>query len=114
VSPDDRVVLRDETAEEILAWLGLQRRVGHAERLGPCGPSGASDRLSCETPVVTHDIYIRTAHGGLHYQDALSYGVKDQILMVQVGEEDTIYFSPTYWQQYTADPHSPDLLDLRL
>jgi hypothetical protein len=71
-------------------------------------------------PVVAYDVHIRTADGGVQYPNALSYGVKDQAfwVQVQVGEDgdalDTIYFSPSYWQQYSVDPHSDDPLDLGL
>jgi hypothetical protein len=67
---------------------------------------------------VTHDIHIRTADGGVQYPNAFSYGVKDGILMVQVGADvdhsDNIYFAPGYWWQYVVDPHSDDPLDLDL
>lgn len=69
---------------------------------------------------MAYDIHIRTADGGVQYPSALSYGVKDQALWVQVqvgedgDESDTIYFSPSYWQQYSVDPHSDDPLDLGL
>jgi hypothetical protein len=67
-------------------------------------------------PVVAYDVHIRTVDGGVQYPNALSYGVKDQALWVQVGddgdESDTIYFSPNYWQQYSIDPYSEDPLDL--
>jgi hypothetical protein len=69
---------------------------------------------------VAYDIHIRTADGGVQYPNALSYGVNDQALWVQVqagedaDESDTIYFSPSYWQQYSVDPHSDDPLDLGL
>jgi hypothetical protein len=67
---------------------------------------------------VPYDIHIRTADGGVQYPNALSYGVKDQALWVQVGdgedESDTIYFSPSYWQQYSVDPYSDDPLELDL
>jgi hypothetical protein len=65
---------------------------------------------------VAYDIHIRTADGGIEYPDALSYGVDDGILRVQVGEDldhaDDIYFAPGYWQQYVVDPHDEDPLDL--
>jgi len=64
---------------------------------------------------VTHDVHIRTTDGGIQYPDALSYGVVDGVLMVQVGEDeersDKIYFSPSYWLQYSVDPYSDDPLD---
>lgn len=67
---------------------------------------------------MTHDIHIRTTDGGVHYPDALSYGVIDGALMVQVGEDkdhsDRIYFSPHYWLQYSVDPYSEDPLDFEL
>jgi len=66
-------------------------------------------------PVVTHDVHVRTTDGGIQYLDALSYGVADGALMVQVGEDeersDKIYFSPNYWLQYSVDPYSDDPLD---
>jgi hypothetical protein len=71
-------------------------------------------------PVVAYDVHIRTADGGVQYPNALNYGLKDQALWVQVqvgedrDESDTIYFSPSYWQQYSVDPHSDDPLDLGL
>ncbi|CPR12384.1 hypothetical protein BN971_03682 [Mycobacterium bohemicum DSM 44277] len=50
---------------------------------------------------MTYDVHIKTADGAVQYPNALSWGTKDQILMVQVGtdadESDTIYFSPSYW-----------------
>jgi len=65
---------------------------------------------------VVYDIHIRTADGGIEYPNALSYGVDDGILRVQVGEDldhaDDIYFAPGYWQQYVVDPHDEDPLDL--
>jgi hypothetical protein len=65
---------------------------------------------------VAYDIHIRTADGGIEYPNALSYGVDDGILRVQVGEDldhaDDIYFAPGYWQQYVVDPHDEDPLDL--
>jgi hypothetical protein len=70
--------------------------------------------------MVAYDIHVRTADGGVQYPNALSYGVKDQALWVQVqvgegeDESDTIYFSPSYWQQYSVDPHSDDPLELGL
>jgi hypothetical protein len=70
--------------------------------------------------VVAYDIHVRTADGGFRYLDALGYGVKDQVLWVEVqvggdgDESDTIYFSPGYWQQYSVDPCSDDPLDLDL
>jgi hypothetical protein len=70
--------------------------------------------------MVAYDVHIRTADGGVQYPNALSYGLKDQALWVQVqvgeggDESDTIYFSPNYWQQYSVDPHSDDPLDLAL
>jgi hypothetical protein len=67
---------------------------------------------------VTHDVHIRTTDGGVQYPDALSYGVVDGVLMVQVGEDqdrsDRIYFSPNYWLQYSVDPYSDDPLDFDL
>jgi hypothetical protein len=64
---------------------------------------------------VTHDVHIRTTDGGIQYLDALSYGVVDGVLMVQVGEDeersDKVYFSPNYWLQYSVDPYSDDPLD---
>jgi hypothetical protein len=67
---------------------------------------------------VPYDIHIRTADGGVQYPSALSYGVDDGILRVQVGEDldhsDQIYFAPSYWQQYVIDPHDDDPLDLGL
>lgn len=66
---------------------------------------------------MAYDIHIKTTDGGVQYPNALSYGVKDQLLWVQIGsdgdESDTIYFSPSYWQQYCVDPHDKDPLDLR-
>jgi hypothetical protein len=79
----------------------------------PNDPSGYA-------PVVAYDVHIRTSDGGVQYPNALSYGIKDQALWVQVqaGEDedgsDTIYFSPSYWQQYSVNPHSDDPLDLCL
>jgi hypothetical protein len=71
-----------------------------------------------DSPVVAYEIHIRTADGGVLYNNALSYGVIDQILMVEVGadgdESDKVYFSPSYWQQYAVDPRSDDPLDLGL
>lgn len=65
---------------------------------------------------MAYDIHIRTADGGVEYPNALSYGVDDGILRVQVGEDldhaDDIYFAPGYWQQYVVDPHDEDPLDL--
>lgn len=65
-----------------------------------------------------YDIHIRTADGGVQYPNALSYGVDDGILRVQVGEDldhsDQIYFAPGYWHQYVIDPHDDDPLDLGL
>ena len=65
---------------------------------------------------MVYDIHIRTADGGIEYPNALSYGVDDGILRVQVGEDldhaDDIYFAPGYWQQYVVDPHDEDPLDL--
>lgn len=65
---------------------------------------------------MTHNIHIRTVDSSIRYPQALSYGEKDQILWVQIGDDadhsDTIYFSPSYWQQYSVDPHSEDPLDL--
>lgn len=67
---------------------------------------------------MTYDIHIRTADGFVQYPNAFSYGVKEGILRVQVGDDlehaDDIYFSPTYWWQYAVDPHSEDPLDLDL
>jgi len=67
-------------------------------------------------PVVAYDIHIRTVDGGVQYPNALSYGIQDQMLWVQVGvdpdESDKSYFSPGYWQQYVVDPHSDDPLGL--
>jgi hypothetical protein len=67
---------------------------------------------------VTHDVHIRTADGGIQYPNAISYSVKDGILMVEVGEDvdhsDNIYFAPGYWWQYVVDPQSDDPLDLDL
>jgi hypothetical protein len=64
---------------------------------------------------VTHDVHIRTTDGGIQYLDALSYGVVEGVLMVQVGEDeersDKVYFSPNYWLQYSVDPYSDDPLD---
>ncbi|MDH6244689.1 hypothetical protein M2432_002334 [Mycobacterium sp. OTB74] len=72
--------------------------------------------FGCKTFGVTHDIHIRTADSSIRYSNALSFGISDQVLWVQVGEDadhsDTIYFSPSYWQQYSVDPHSDDPLDL--
>ncbi|GCA99050.1 hypothetical protein NCCNTM_26850 [Mycolicibacterium sp. NCC-Tsukiji] len=79
-------------------------------------PSTAADAFRCKTFGVTHNIHIRTVDSSIQYPNALSYGEKDQILWVQIGDHadssDTIYFSPSYWQQYTVDPHSEDPLDL--
>lgn len=76
----------------------------------------AADTFRCKTFGVTHNIHIRTVDSSIRYPHALSYGEKDQILWVQIGEDadhsDTIYFSPSYWQQYSVDPHSEDPLDL--
>ena len=67
---------------------------------------------------MTYDVHIRTVDGFVQYPNALSYGVHDGILMVQVGEDvdhsDKIHFSPGYWCQYAVDPHSDDPLDLDL
>jgi hypothetical protein len=67
---------------------------------------------------VPYDIHIRTADGGVQYPNALSYGVDDGILRVEVGEDldhsDQIYFAPGYWHQYVIDPHDDDPLDLGL
>lgn len=75
-------------------------------------------RASCETPVVTYDVHIRTTDGGIQYPDALGVEVQNGILIVQVGEDlehsDTVYISPNYWCQYSVDPHSEDPLDLDL
>jgi len=76
----------------------------------------AADTFRCKTFGVTHNIHIRTVDSSIRYPHALSYGEKDQILWVQIGDDadhsDTIYFSPSYWQQYSVDPHSEDPLDL--
>ena len=76
----------------------------------------AADVFRCKTFGVTHNIHIRTVDSSIRYPQALSYGEKDQILWVQIGDDadhsDTIYFSPSYWQQYSVDPHSEDPLDL--
>ena len=43
-------------------------------------------------------------------------GVEGPERVAQIGDDadhsDTIYFSPSYWQQYSVDPHSEDPLDL--
>ena len=62
---------------------------------------------------MAYNIHIKTADGGVQYPNASSYGVKDHILRVRQGKE-TIYFSPTYWWQYTVDPQSDDPLGLDL
>ena len=65
---------------------------------------------------MTYDIHIRTVDTSIRYPHALSYGITDQVLSVQIGDDadhsDTIYFSPSYWQQYAVNPHSEDPLDL--
>lgn len=80
------------------------------------GLQTAADVFRCKTFGVTHNIHIRTVDSSIRYPQALSYGEKDQILWVQIGDDadhsDTIYFSPSYWQQYSVDPHSEDPLDL--
>ena len=67
---------------------------------------------------VTHNIHVRTSDSSIQYPNALSYGIADQVFWVQIGEDadhsDTIYFSPSYWQQYSVDPHSDDPLDMDL
>jgi hypothetical protein len=86
----------------------VDRLLDPHNRIGPHG------RL----PVVTYDIHIRTADGGVQYPNAFGYSVTDGILMVQVGQDvdhsDNIYFAPGYWWQYVVDPHSDDPLDLGL
>jgi hypothetical protein len=76
----------------------------------------AADTFRCKTFGVTHNIHIRTVDSSIRYPQALSYGEKDQVLWVQIGDDadhsDTIHFSPSYWQQYAVDPHSEDPLDL--
>jgi hypothetical protein len=72
---------------------------------------------SCETPVVTYDVHIRTTDGGIQYPDAFSVRVVDHgMLRVQVGEDldhaDEIFFSPGYWCQYVVDPNCDDPLAL--
>ncbi|MGB3521948.1 MAG: hypothetical protein WBA50_10775 [Mycobacterium sp.] len=62
---------------------------------------------------MSYQIHIKTVDGDVKY-DALSYGIKDLLLWVEVGKDDggseTTYFSPSYWQSYVAKPHSEDPL----
>ncbi|WP_285029883.1 hypothetical protein [Mycolicibacterium sp. lyk4-40-TYG-92] len=71
---------------------------------------------------MVHNVHIKTVDSGIIYENALSYGVKDNgLLWVQVGADaegsngdasDTIFFSASYWQQYCVDPKSDDPLSL--
>ena len=56
---------------------------------------------------MVHNVHIKTVDSGIIYENALSYGVKDNgLLWVQVGADaegsngdasDTIFFSASYW-----------------
>ena len=65
---------------------------------------------------MTYDVHIKTVDGFVQYPNAFSVGVKDGILMVQVGEDedhaDNIHFSPAYWCQYAVDPYADDPLNV--
>jgi hypothetical protein len=50
------------------------------------------------------DIHIKVVDGALRYPNALTHGIEENRLWVQLSESDTITFSPSYWQAYIVDP----------